>query len=183
MAVLWLGLTAFGLFLLITIVGFLFLLVSLVFGELFEHGGELFGGGHDFDHGAPGFFSTRVISVFITAFGGFGAIGVQLGYSTFLSTMLGMASGLVFGLLVFGFARFLYSQQATSTVATTELVGKTAQVTVAIPAGGLGQIRCRIGDSIVEKVAKSRNDEAIPANTAVRVEEILGETAVVSRAS
>ena len=69
---------AFTMFLAIAAVGFLFLMVSLFFGEIFEH----FDGGldHDLEHGGPGFFSTRVISVFITAFGGFGAIATHYGY-------------------------------------------------------------------------------------------------------
>ena len=79
------GFSAFAIFLAIAAVGFLFLMVSFVFGELFGHGDF---GGHDADlhgdagdaHGGVSIFSTRVLSVFVTAFGGFGAIGIQLGY-------------------------------------------------------------------------------------------------------
>ena len=50
------ALSAFSVFLAIAAVGFLFLLVSLVFGEIFDH----FDGGldHDLSHGGPGFFSA-----------------------------------------------------------------------------------------------------------------------------
>jgi hypothetical protein len=54
-------------------------------------------------------------------------------------------------------------------------------VIVAIPAGGLGQVRCRIGDELVDRIARSRSGEAIAENSPVRVEEVLGETVVVSR--
>ena len=49
-------LNAFTVFLAIAAVGFLFLMVSLFFGEIFDH----FDGGldHDLDHGGPGFFSS-----------------------------------------------------------------------------------------------------------------------------
>jgi hypothetical protein len=47
--------------------------------------------------------------------------------------------------IVLAFARFLYQQQATSEVRTADLVGQTARVIVAIPAGGVGQVRCRVG--------------------------------------
>ena len=71
-------LNAFTVFLAIAAAGFLFLLLSLFFGGIFDH----FDGGfdHDVDHGGPGFFSTRVISVFVTAFGGFGAIATYYGF-------------------------------------------------------------------------------------------------------
>ena len=75
-----LPLNAFSVFLAIAAVGFLFLMISLFFGEIFEHfDGSL---DHDLDHGGPGFFSTRVLSVFITAFGGFGAIATDYGLGT-----------------------------------------------------------------------------------------------------
>ena len=63
--------TAFTIFLAIAALGFLFLIVALVFGEIFDffdHDLDL-----GMDHGGPGVLSSRVIAVFITAFGGFGA--------------------------------------------------------------------------------------------------------------
>ena len=72
--------SAFTVFLAIAAIGFLFLLVSLIFGEIFEH----FGDGHfdhDLSHGGPSFFSVRILSVFVTAFGGFGAVGIHYGLS------------------------------------------------------------------------------------------------------
>ena len=50
-------LNSFTVFLAIAAVGFLFLMMSLFFGGIFEH----FDAGldHDLDHGGPGFFSTR----------------------------------------------------------------------------------------------------------------------------
>ena len=87
--------SAFVVFLGITAVGFLFLLVSLIFGELFDH----FGDGHfehDFGHGGPSFFSARILSVFVTAFGGFGAVGTYYGLSTLASSGMGFLSGMFF---------------------------------------------------------------------------------------
>ena len=175
--------SAFAIFLAIGAVGFLFLVVSLLFGELFEHvdlhvdhdvGGDL-------GHGGPGFFSTRVISVFVMAFGGFGAIGVQYGLSTLGASLVGAGSGLVFGSIIYGFARFLYGQQASSEVKTADLVGQTARVIIAIPAGGLGQVRCQIGEALVDKIARAGDGQAIPENVGVKIEEVLGETVVVKR--
>jgi membrane protein implicated in regulation of membrane protease activity len=172
-----LQLNAFTVFLAIAAVGFLFLLVSLFFGEIFEH----FDGGldHDVDHGGPGFFSTRIISVFITAFGGFGAIATDQGLGPLPASGIGAASGFVLAAPVYFLARFLYDQQATSESRSQDIVGRVARVVVAIPAGGVGQVRCTIGEELIDKIARGRGPEAIAENTSVVVEEIVGETVVV----
>jgi membrane protein implicated in regulation of membrane protease activity len=168
---------AFGIFLAIAAVGFLFLIITLVFGELFD----FFEFDHDFEHGGPGLFSSRVISVFITAFGCFGAIGTQYGMSPMAASGLGVASGLFFGGVIFVFARFLYGQQASSDVRPADLVGQQGRIVVAIPAGGIGQVRCRIGEELVDKIARSNDSEPVPENTLVVIDETLGETVVVRR--
>jgi membrane protein implicated in regulation of membrane protease activity len=172
-------LSAFTIFLGIAAVGFLFLLLSLLFGGLFEH----FEGGldHDLDHGGPGFFSTRVISVFVTAFGGFGAIATHYGFTPLPASVIGFVGGIALATPVYGFARFLYGQQATSELRSQDLVGQIARVVVAIPAGGVGQIRCRVGEELVDKIARTREGDQIPENSSVRVEEVLGETVIVKK--
>src|SRR5687768_1738928 len=97
---------AFGIFLAIAAVGFLFLIVTLVFGEIFD----FFEADHDFEHGGPGLLSSRVMAVFITSFGCFGAIGTHYGLSAMASSGAGIAGGVVFGGLILMFARFLYGQ-------------------------------------------------------------------------
>ncbi len=170
--------SAFTVFLAIAALGFLFLLISLVFGEVFEHlGGAHFD--HDLSHGGPSFFSARILSVFVTAFGAFGAIGVHYGLSMLPASGLGFLSGLFFAGLIYLFARFLYSEQASTSVRGADLVGRTARTVVAIPAGGVGQIRCQIGEELVDKMARTADGQAVPENAAVRVEEVLGEVAIV----
>ncbi len=179
----WLSqLSAFGVFLGIASLGFLFLLLSLIFGEAFEHFG---GADHDFDHGGdgagPSFFSVRVLSVFVTTFGGAGAIAVRYGMGTGPASAVGFAGGISFAAIIYFFARALYAQQASSEVRVQDVVGQSARVVVAIPAGGMGQVRCRLGEELVDKIARSKDGKAIPENETVRVDEILGETVVVSR--
>ena len=171
--------TAFMVFLGIAGVGFLFLLVSLVFGGIFEH----FEGGfdHDLDHGGPGFFSVRILSVFVTAFGGSGAVATYYGLPALGSSGVGFISGTIFASVIYAFARFLFGQQASTDVRSSDVVGQTARVVVAIPAGGVGQVRCRVGEELIDKIARSRDGEAIAENTAVQVEEALDETVIVRR--
>jgi membrane protein implicated in regulation of membrane protease activity len=172
--------STFTIFLGIAAIGFLFLLVSFLFGEIFGHGdfGQHDGDVHGDAHGVS-IFSTRILSVFVTAFGGFGAIGVHLGYRIEVSTAIGLVGGAVFGGLIYLFASFLYSQQASSDIRVNELVGRVAQVTVAIPQNGLGQIRCALGEGVVEKIARTQDGKAVPVNTSVRIESIVGETVLV----
>jgi membrane protein implicated in regulation of membrane protease activity len=170
--------SAFTVFLAIAAIGFLFLLVSLVFGELFGH----FGDGqfdHDLSHGGPGFFSTRVLSVFVTAFGGFGAVAVHYGLSTPASSGVGFLSGVFFAYLIYTFARFLFGQQASTQVSSADIVGRSARVLVAIPAGGVGRVRCQIGEELIDQTAQTRDGAALAENTIVTVEEVLGETCIV----
>ena len=171
------ALSAFSVFLAIAGVGFLFLMVSLLFGEVFDHFGD--GIDSDMDHGGPGFFSTRVMAVFITAFGGFGAMATYYGLSPIPSSGVGFLGGLVFGGAIFVFARFLYGLQASSVVRSADLVGAFGRVIIGSPTGGVGQIRVRLGEELVDKIARTRAGESIPENTSVEVEEVLGETVIV----
>ena len=172
--------SAFVTFLAIAVFGFVFLIGSSVFGEMFEHG-DL---GHDADgHGAgPSLLSSRILSVFVTAFGSFGAIGIHLGYGVGVSTAMGFGGGVLFAGVIYVFASFLYSQQASSHVRTGDLVGNMAQVSVTIPKGGVGQVRCTLGDTVVEKVARAASNEEIPVNTLVRITTLVGEVVLVDRA-
>jgi membrane protein implicated in regulation of membrane protease activity len=179
-----LSFSAFGVFLGIAALGFFFLIFSFLAGDLFGHGDV---GGHEIGshgeiHGGVSFFSTRILSVFITAFGGFGAIGINLGRSIEVSTLYGLAGGVFFGGIIYLFASFLYSQQASSDIRTSDLVGCTAQVTVAIPKGGVGQVRMTMGESVVEKIARAQDGGEIPAGALVKIEAIVGEDIRVRRA-
>lgn len=171
------SMTAFGVFLLIAGVGFVFLMVSLIFGEIFD----FFDHDIDVDHGGPGILSSRVIAVFITAFGAFGAIATNNGLSPGPASAIGVASGVLFGGVIFMLLRFLYGQQVSSDVLASDLVGQSARVIVTIPANGVGQIRCRIGEELVDKIAQSRDGLAIAENTPVTIEEVLGETVIVKK--
>lgn len=158
--------------------GFLFLLASLILGDIFEALGLDFGGPSDGNDVA--ILDSRVISVFMTAFGGFGVIGVTLGFGGVGSAFFGLLGGLIFGALVFYFGKFLTSQQSSSSVSADMLVGRTAQVIVGIKPGQLGQISVRIGEDRVEKLARFSGDEEIKAGQIVRIEAVGGDSVIVS---
>lgn len=172
------SISALTVFIAIAAFGLVFLVASLLFGELLnDFGFAADGGGGPDGHG---FIDTRSVAVFLTAFGGFGAIAIRSGLGVVPSALLGLASGLVLGGAVALFARFLYSQQSTSSVSGAQLVGRTAQVTVTIPAGGVGQISCRIGEERVEKIARSREEVELKSGALVFIEEFTGDSVIVS---
>ena len=160
-------------------VGFVFLLISLVLGDLFEMAGLDHIGGPD--HGGMdfGLLDSRVLAVFITAFGGFGVIGAQLGFGAVGSSLAGLLGGVVFAAVVSVFGRFLVGQQASSTVTDNDLIGRTAQVTVSIKPGTVGQITAKIGDERVERVARAKDGTEIAAGSLVKVESVIGDSVIV----
>ena len=172
------NMTPLMVFLGIAALGFAFLLISLVVGDIFDSFG--FETGLDGGADGHGLLDSRVISVFVTAFGGFGAIGILMGLSTVASSLLGLGGGVVLGGAVSLFGRLLYKQQATSSVTTSQLIGRPAQVIVSIGPGSLGQVSCRVGEERVEKLARARDGREIKAGATVRVEEVAGDSLIVS---
>jgi membrane protein implicated in regulation of membrane protease activity len=158
-------------------VGFLFLLVSLVVGDVFDAVGlDLDSGGHGTDFGL---LDSRVIAVFLTAFGGFGVIAVQNGFGAVGSSIAGLIGGVIFAAVVSVFGRFLIGQQASSSVTDEDLIGRTAQVTVAIKPGTVGQITAKIGDERVERIARAKDGSELAVGTIVKVDAVIGDSIIV----
>ena len=84
-----------------------------------------------------------------------------------------------FAWLIYAFARFLFGQQATTEVRSADIVGRAAMVVVAIPARGLGQVRCQIGEELIDQTARTRDGAPLAENSIVTVEEVLGEICIV----
>ena len=61
------------------------------------------------------------------------------------------------------------------------MIGRTAQVIVSIAPGNLGQVSCRIGEERIEKLARSKDNQEIKVGAIVRVDEIAGDSLIVSR--
>jgi len=159
--------------------GFLFLLVSFIVGDIFDAIGFEFGVNLDASHDF-GVFDSRVIAIFLTAFGGFGAIAGSLGFGALASSFFGILGGIFFGASVFYLGRFLYRQQSSSSVSEEDLIGRSAQVVVGILPNQIGQITCLVGEERVEKIARTRDGAEIKAGEIVRIESITGDAVIVS---
>ncbi|MEW5981830.1 MAG: NfeD family protein [Acidobacteriota bacterium] len=166
--------------------GFLFLLVMLFVGEL---GGdhEVHVGDVGADHGevghegGPSVFSARIMASFLTAFGVGGVVGRYYDLSHPAAAGCGVVTGIVLSGLVYQFAKVLYSQQASSEVRMAGLIGRTAEVTVGIPRGGVGQVTLEYGGERTTQIARSKGDSAIPPGAVVVVTALLGDSIIVER--
>jgi membrane protein implicated in regulation of membrane protease activity len=165
--------------------GFLILLAMLLAGEVF--GGDHEVGAHDIsvehgdaDHGGgPSVFSVRIMAAFVSAFGVGGVVARYYRLSHPASSGVGIISGIVMAAVVYRFAKFLYSQQASSEVRMTSLVGQPAEVSVAIPAGGLGQVALTMAGERSEHIARAADGQAVPRGAAVVITRLLGDSVVV----
>jgi len=161
--------------------GLLVLLVMLL-------GGDIFGADHDVghdalgagDHGGPSIFSARIMSAFLTAFGVGGVLARYYGLSHVAASGVGIVLGVVMSSLVLQFAKLLYSQQASSALDMRRLVGTSAEVSVAIPAGGVGQIAVSAGGERSEHVARSADGRALNRGAAVVVTALGADSVIVS---
>ena len=162
--------------------GFLFLLAMLFVGEIFGADHDV--GGHDAalehgDHGGPSVFSARIMAAFLTAFGVGGVVARYYNLPHPAASGVGVAAGIVMSGIVYLFARMLYSQQASSEVRMTALVGRSAEVTVAIPGGGIGQVGLAYGGERSEHIARSEDGSALPRGAEVVITGLRGDTVVV----
>jgi membrane protein implicated in regulation of membrane protease activity len=166
--------------------GLLFLLVMLFIGELF--GADHDAGGHDasVDHGdtggGPSVFSARIMAAFVMAFGVGGVVARYYNLSHPASSGIGVVSGIVLSSIVYQFAKILYSQQASSEVRMPALIGRTGEVSVAIPEGGLGQVTVTYGGERSEHLARSEDGKAVARGTAVVISGLGGDSVVVGPA-
>ena len=160
--------------------GLLVLLAMLV-------GGDIFGGDHDIshdvggDHGGPSIFSVRIMASFLTAFGVGGVLARYNGLSHVVASGVGIVAGAIMSGLVLQFAKILYSQQASSALQMQSLVGTSAEVSVGIPAGGVGQIALNVGGERSEHVARSADGGALPRGAAVIVTGLSADSVIVAR--
>jgi hypothetical protein len=159
-------------FLIIFGAGLALTIVAFLIGELFDLGD--FGGdaGHEIGADTPSPLSSRIIFVFMTAFGGVGFIAQAAGWGVPLAVITGLAGGLAvaggtFFLIVLPMSR----QQGSVSLKLDDLIDLVGEVSDDIPAGGLGKVvLVPPGTGTrVSRAARAQNGAHIPPGTIVRV--------------
>ena len=149
------------------------------------HGGD--GAGHGAGHGegtvqfSP--LSPVVLAMFISSFGGTGLIFMKFFRWPFAVHLpVSGFSGLAIAALVFAFFHRIFSvTQASSESIAQEMVGQEAEVTVALPHQGLGEIAYTSRGSRYTNPARTEDGKELPAGTVVRIVKLSGTTYVVQK--
>lgn len=174
-------------FIILAFIGFAFLVISLIFGEIFDVVGDV---AHDIvveheismDHpeaGGPSPFSIRIIAAFLTGFGASGAIASYYKMSWIASSGIGLCFGLLTGAIVYSLISAMYKQQAQSGVSLSEMINSSGVVTVAIPKDGIGQVSVVLKSSQSEHLAKSEDGSEVKDGTNVKIVRVVGGQLIV----
>jgi len=147
--------------------------ITFVIGELFDLGDASADTGGEVGHGGGASpLSSRIVFVFVTAFGGFGYIASVMDWALWAQALAAIVGGLgvsagTFFLIVVPMAR----QQSTVTVRESDFIDLTGEVTAEIPENGLGRVTVIAPSSgaRVSHAARSANGMRIPFGTEVKV--------------
>jgi membrane protein implicated in regulation of membrane protease activity len=123
------------------------------------------------------------MAAFLTAFGVGGVVARYYSLSHPAASGVGVVAGIAMAGIVYQFAKILYSQQASSEVRMHGLVGAYAEVSVAIPENGLGQISLSKGGERTDHIARSADGHSIRLGTTVVVTALGAHSVVVKPAS
>ena len=173
------------------ILGLLYTLFAAITSGMFG-GHDVDVSGHDFhadvgDHSGPHAdvdsglhfspLSPVVVATFVCSFGGVGLVGTQLFHLGYFSLLLPTPTGLVLAGLVFLFFNKVFSlTQSSSEARVAFLVGKEAEVIVAVPAEGLGEIAYSSKGARYNASARSSTGKPIPKNSLVTIDRVVGTT-------
>jgi membrane protein implicated in regulation of membrane protease activity len=133
--------------------------------------------GHDGSHSMP-FLSPQVIFSFTLGFGSAGAIASSYGLALHWSIVIGLGSGIVISAAAYALMAILYKQQATSIIPTSSALGKVANVVVAIPPDGNGEVGLEVEGQYRTYLARSRRGEIAKGSRVKVIEHQGGELLV-----
>ncbi len=153
-------------------VGFVILILSMIFG----HDGDVDVDADGLDHG-PSIFSVKLIALIMVGFGagGFG-LRATTEYGMFAASMTGVGGSIVVGLLGYLILRTFHRSQASSTIVDQDIVGSDANLLDGIDGDGRGQVSCVLRGREITFLARSRDGQSIKRGTPVK---IISKTATV----
>jgi membrane protein implicated in regulation of membrane protease activity len=161
--------------------GALFAVVSLVAGDVFNHGLDSITDALSFDH--LDFLHPTTIASAVTTFGG---VGVLLARYTSLQTVPMLSVAIAVSLMIAVALHFVYVKPMRNSensvgFSMREFTGQIGRITIPIPATGYGEVMIRMGAGNSCQVAASHDGEWIPAGTQVVVVDVIENVLYVSR--
>jgi len=177
--------TAYTIYLFCLVLGLVFTLFSVVAGHFFGgHGDHVGGSGGHAEAGAdssdmPGIsiFSPTIIAAFITAFGGFGLIFMEIPATSkpLVSAPLAVISAALVASALYRFLNMVFTHtQGSSESRVAELVGAEASVITPIPENGVGEIAYVVGGTRYTAPARVDNGIPIPNGRSVIIRRVVG---------
>jgi len=149
------------LYLTLLLIGSGFVVISMIFGEVF-----------DFDGVGFVFLKPKVLALTITVMGGVGLI-LTPRMGSYLAFPISLASGLFAGFLLYRLVILpLFRLQHTSTHDKQSLIGSMAKVALTIPQGGFGKIKYAVNGSLVTSPARTEDGSGIAKDTDVVITSI-----------
>jgi hypothetical protein len=140
-----------------------------------------------FDHGSVGVSPLTPITIasFVTSFGGLGLISTQLlripdAFSLFFAGI--GAACIAAGMFLF-YLKVLVAGEGSSEIRWSDISGKAAEVIIPIPKNGVGQVAFVARGSRATWGARSADGKPIPRGTLVIIQQVVGNTVIVSRKS
>ena len=121
------------------------------------------------------------IAAFVTSFGGIGIIALHAFNASPAASLLWAVAGSVV-MAVVSHLLFFYlfiAPQASSALRASDIIGETAEVTVPIPAGSVGEIAYVAMGERHTATARAREKQDIPRGTLVNIEGLAGTVMIV----
>lgn len=177
-------------YIILAIVGCGYILVTAFLGHLFEHGDDG-SGDHGGDHGGGAasfhfpFFSPLALATLFASFGAWGLIGqfglgLSDGYTVLFSLPAALATA--YGVTYVGW-RLVSGSRASNLIRMADLSGCSAEVTVPIPAGGIGEATAIVRGQRYSAPARAANGAELTRGAAVTVVGTSGPTMLVQATS
>ena len=136
----------------------------------------------DSDHdgsGNMGFFSFRVLLMFVAGFGCGGFFAARANYALTGSSAFGVLGGFILAGIGYSFLNMLYRSQSSSVVRTRDVIGTNGVVITSILPGQIGRVSCWLGDKQEEFLARTTHSEPLPVAVSVKITDSIGSILIV----
>lgn len=152
--------------------GFSLLALMTIFDQAGDMLDDAFDAVFDIDDtgGGTRWISFYSIIAFVGFFGVGGALAQVMDFSNFPSVFFGLVSGVSGGGIAALFTAWMKRQEKSSHIKSGMVVGRAAQVTIAIPENGVGEVSIVLSEAH-RLAARSADGKAIPVGATVVVKE------------
>ena len=185
-----------GLYLLCAVAGFSFMGLSVIMGQFGGHAGDAGHGhvGHGHagtlgHHGESGglqlpFFSPMAIAAYVTGFGSAGLLlmeGLHI-HNPLIHLPAATAFAATFGIgILVGMAKLAEHTEGNALASFDDVVGTEVEVTIAIPAGGDGEVAYVAGGTRTSCIARAEAGQTFAQGARVRVTRVVDGSLYVTR--